>query len=98
MERALEFDPIHSTLRDINGRVLKKLGCPKLKSWDSLAVSSDTGMMKRHCDSCEKSVIDTAFLTYEEVVDAVKQDPDVCFRVRLEQDNIEIRVRNDESY
>ncbi len=98
MERTLEFDPIHGTLRDANGRVLKNLGCPKLKSWDSLLASSNTGAMKRHCDSCDKSVTDTAHLTYEEVVDAVKQDPNVCFRVCLEQNNIEVRVRNDELF
>lgn len=98
MEKILEFDPVHRTLRDTDGRILKKVNCPKLKSWDSLSVSSDAQTLRRHCDTCEKSVIDTALLTYEEVVDAVKQDPQVCFRIRLDQGNIEIKVRHDGQY
>ena len=94
MERTLEFDPIHSILRDMHGHVLKKLVCPINKTWSGLTENSATASM-RHCDNCEKSVTDTALLTYEQVVDAVRQDPNVCLRVRLDQDNIIVRVRHD---
>ncbi|MDY0206917.1 MAG: hypothetical protein RBR82_09880 [Pseudomonas sp.] len=94
MERTLEFDPIHSTLRDMHGHVLKKLVCPINKTWSSLS-SSDATASTRQCENCEKSVTDTSLLTYEQVVTAVEQDPDMCLRVRLDQDNIIVRVRHD---
>lgn len=94
MDRTLEFDPIHRTLRDAYGRVLKKLGCPLNKTWNSLS-SNDATARTRQCDNCEKSVTDTALLTYEQVVTAVQHDPNLCLRVRLDQDNIIVRVRHD---
>ena len=94
MERTLELDPIHHTLRDMHGRVLKRLVCPINTTWNGLTASTATGHT-RHCDHCEKSVTDTAMLTYEQVVDAVEQDPSVCLRVRLDQDNIIVKVRHD---
>lgn len=93
MEKIVEFDPIHRILRDTEGQILKKVRCPKLKSWSTLAENSNAQAPKRHCDSCDKSVIDTAYLSYDEIVEAVKHDPQVCFRIRSNQDNIIVKVR-----
>lgn len=94
MDRRLELDPIHNTLRDMHGRLLKKLVCPINKTWSGLTASTATAST-RHCDNCEKSVTDTAMLTYEQVVDAVEHDASVCLRVRLDQDNIIVKVIHD---
>lgn len=94
MEQTLELDPLHNTLRDMHGRLLKKLVCPINKKWSGLTANTATAHA-RHCDNCEKSVTDTAMLTYEQVVDAIKQNPSVCLRVRLDQDNIIVKVRHD---
>lgn len=93
MEKIVEFDPIHRILRDAEGQILKKVHCPKRKSWSTLTSDTDAQTLKRHCDSCDKSVVDTAYLSYDEIVEAVKHDPQVCFRIRSNQDNIIVKVR-----
>ena len=93
MQEKLEFDPVHGVLRDAEGQILKNVHCPKRKSWSTLTNNADSKELKRHCDSCDKSVIDTAYLSYAEVVDAVNQNPLVCFRIRSNQDNIIMKVR-----
>ena len=95
VENKLIFDPVNRMLLDAQGRIVKHVNCPKLKSWHHLAATGDRRVAQRHCDSCDKAVLDTAHMTAEEIVSAVNDDPDVCFRIRLDQENIEIKVRND---
>ena len=94
MEGRFEFDPVHRMIRDARGRILKRVNCPRLKSWNRLAASGDNQVTERYCDSCDRAVLDTALMTGEEVVDAVTADPEICIRIRLDQDNVEIKVRH----
>lgn len=88
------FDPVNRTLQDARGDILKHVNCPRLKSWQQLVPVGSRGVGQRLCDSCDKAVLDTAQMTPEEIVRAAHDDPEVCFRIRLGQDNIEIKVSN----
>jgi hypothetical protein len=93
-ESKLIFDPVNRTLLDARGRIVKHVNCPKLKSWHRLSTTGDLGLAQRYCDSCDKAVLDTAHMTAEGILSAVNDDPEVCFRIRLDQKNIEIKVTN----
>lgn len=88
------FDPVNRTLHDSRGKLLKRVDCPRLKSWQHLDILNGDGAQQRYCDSCDKAVLDTDEMTSDEMVRVVEADPNVCFRIRLGQKNIEIKVAN----
>ena len=92
MQGKLLFDPVHKTLRDSQGVVLKAMDCPRLVSWGDLAVITNQKESRRLCDSCGRGVIDTDKLAVGHLVRAVRDDPEMCLRVRVGQENVEIKV------
>jgi hypothetical protein len=92
MEARLIFDPVCGKLCDSEGAFLKYVNCPRLKSWGDLAPTGHLGTGARFCNACDKSVIDTENMSPEDVVSVVRDDPDACLRIRIGQDNIEIKV------
>ncbi len=88
------FDPVNRTLHDSHGKLLKHVDCPRLKSWQHLDIVSGDGM-QRYCNSCDRTVLDTDEMTPDELLRVVEADPNVCFRIRLDQKNIEIKVIHD---
>lgn len=93
MEEKLIFDPVNRILFDSRGQILKQVNCPRLKSWEHLDPIGARAIGQRLCVSCDRAVLDTEQMTASEVVAAVNDDPEVCFRIRLDQENIEIKVR-----
>ena len=95
VESKLIFDPDNRTLFDSRGQILKHINCPDLKSWHHLVPIISSEVSQRHCDSCNRVVLDTGQMTPEKIIRAATDDPDVCFRIKLDQDNIEVKVKND---
>ena len=94
MGNKLIFDPVNKTLHDPRGQKLKHVNCPRLKSWQQLAQEATCGGKQRFCDSCDRAVLDTEQMTSAEIIRTVNEDPEVCIRIRLGQENIEIKVYN----
>lgn len=92
MQAKLAFDPLHKTLHDSQGRVLKKLHCPKLKSWNQLTPVIESTVPQKHCESCDRAVLDTARMSAAEIIHALEDDPQTCLSIRLDQENIEVKV------
>lgn len=88
------FDPVNRTLHDSYGKLLKHVNCPKLRSWQEFDIINVANTRQRLCDSCGKAVFDTNQMTSDEIVRAAKFDPSACFRIHLNQENIEIKVVN----
>lgn len=83
------FDLETKSLYTDDGTVIKKLECPFRKNWGSLKPTVDD--RRKHCNSCDRMVIDTQYYLEEELVRMVKQDSGTCFKVNLLQENITIR-------
>lgn len=88
------FDPVNRTLHDPRGQKLKHVNCPRLKSWQELVRDASSEGKQRFCDSCDRAVHDTEQMTPAEIIRTVKKNPEVCIRIRLSQENIEIKVFN----
>lgn len=73
------------------GELIKKLECPLRMNWDRLTVRSEGP--HRSCAECERAVLNTAALSEEEVVSAVRSDPSTCLAVSARQANIQIVQR-----
>lgn len=95
VENKLIFDPVNRMLFDSRGKILKYISCPDLKSWCHLVPVSSSEVAQRHCDSCNRVVLDTGQMTPEKIIRAVTDDPDVCFRIQLDQENIEVKVKSE---
>lgn len=93
MKIKIIFDPVNSALHDSRGKLLKRVDCPRLKSWQDLDILDDDA--QRYCHSCNKTVFNTDEMTSEKLLRVVAADPDVCLRIRLDQKNIEIKVIHD---
>ena len=84
----MKFLPSRQILYTDQGLFLKQLSCPLQKKWTDLQKQTDSRM--RHCDRCNRSVLDTALLTDEDVATRVVRDPSVCLRISASQSNVTI--------
>lgn len=67
------------------GEYIKTLDCPFKINWDSLeVVNSDI----RKCTNCDHVIIDTKDLTDNDLLQLVRQNPDTCIKIDLNQKNL----------
>lgn len=92
MPTKLSLDPLRQTLHDSQGRLLKKLHCPKLKSWNQLTPGVASPVPQKWCESCDRAVLDTAQMGAADIIRRLKDDPQTCLAIRLDQENIEVKV------
>lgn len=83
----MKFDPIHNALYTDDGRLIKRLHCPKSLAWDELREGRP---FQRFCAICEVNVIDTAQETEESMLDRMKKEPNSCLKLDIHQPNIKI--------
>ena len=94
MGARLIFDPACGKLRDPDGPFLKYVKGPRSNSWGELVLKGHLGIEERFCNECDSSVIDTEHMSPDDVARIVRGDPDACLRIRIGQDNVELRVRH----
>ncbi len=83
----MKFNPIKKAIYTDNDKLIKKLDCPYKKQWDGL---SEYNEKSRKCLTCNNLVVDTKYLSEEKLVNMVKENPDICIKVDLLQDNIRV--------
>ena len=67
------------------GEYIKTLDCPFKINWDSLEVVN-SGIRK--CTNCDHVIIDTKDLTDNDLLQLVRQNPDTCIKIDLNQKNL----------
>jgi hypothetical protein len=84
----MKFDPKTKALYTDAGEFLKVLHCPLRQRWEQLGVRSASP--HRHCDQCEKTVLDTSTYTDGELRSAIRDSPAICLSVSARQPNVTI--------
>ncbi len=75
----MQFDPINKEVFTDDGQFIKKMNCPEKAEWDTMEKGDND--LKRTCNICNKSVIDTEFLSDDEVLFLVEKDVNTCLRI-----------------
>ncbi|HAL81515.1 MAG TPA: hypothetical protein DCO83_04165 [Mucilaginibacter sp.] len=90
----MKYNPFTKELYTDNQNFIKKLHCPLNKQWENL---SQTAHLKgRFCDNCERTIIDTALFTDEDLSQLMLNDPHTCLKVDLNQQNLTITYKSNE--
>lgn len=84
----MKFNPITRELFTSDGVFIKKLHCERGIEWRLLHESALRN--GRACPKCSRLVIDTGTLTDEQAQLLVRHDRSVCFKVSLDQSNMEM--------
>lgn len=84
----MKFNPITSEVFTDEDKFLKKLFCPYNVDWDELEKTSNSTFRK--CTNCDHLIVDTSFLTDDELLSMIKQNPKTCLKIDLNQHNLKI--------
>jgi hypothetical protein len=79
------FDISTKTLFSSDGKILKKLSCPKDIVWNEL---EKTSLKTRNCRICQTEVLDTAYLSENQIIQLLATNPNSCIRINIDQTNI----------
>lgn len=83
----MKFDPLTKDIYTDKGEFVKTMNCPYKMSWDKLEVINSN---LRKCANCDYLIVDTKDQTDDELLKMVRQNPDTCFKIDLNQHNIKI--------
>lgn len=83
----MQFDPLTKDVYTDNDEFVKTMNCPYKMSWDNLEVTHST---MRKCANCDHLIVDTEAITDNELLEIVRQNPDTCLKIDLNQHNIKI--------
>ena len=64
------------------------MNCPYKVRWGNLQETSSTS---RKCAQCDHLVVDTEFLSDDEILQMVQANPATCLKIDLDQDNVKLR-------
>ena len=83
----MKFNPLTKDLYTDKDEFIKTMNCPYKMSWDNLEAINST---LRKCTNCDHLIVDTEVLTDGELLKMVRQNPDTCLKIDLNQHNIKI--------
>ena len=75
----MKYKPTTKEIFTDDGQFIKKMNCPEKADWDTMDKTDND--LKRICNICNKSVIDTEFLSDDEVLYLAEKDPNICLRI-----------------
>ena len=87
----MRFDPIKKEVYSDQGEFIKKMNCPYKLNWMNLDATNTTS---RKCSNCDRLVVDTKFLSDDELQNMVKQNPNTCLKIDLNQSNLKIIIND----
>jgi hypothetical protein len=70
-----------------SGSLIKKLDCPLKIKFSQLTLDR---LGKLNCKNCKSEILDTAKFNDSEVLKKMKESPEQCLKVNLNQRNIKI--------
>ena len=83
----MKFDPINKEVFTDNGEFIKKMNCPYNMKWDNLKETSNTS---RKCSNCDQLIINTEYISDDELLTMVSENSGTCLKIDLNQNNIKI--------
>ena len=83
----MKFDPITKEIYTDKNEFVKRMNCPYKINWDNLEGTNST---LRKCVDCDHLIVNTEFLKDEELLIMVRDNPNTCFKIDLNQHNIKI--------
>ena len=83
----MKYDPINKHLYTDNGILIKRLHCPLKVKWNELKYNYINNK-NNLCKHCDKSIIDTSQLPDKKLYNMVKENPDLCLKIDLNNNNI----------
>jgi hypothetical protein len=83
----MKFNPLTKEIYTDKGEFVKTMNCPYKMSWDNLET---TIINMRKCANCDHLIVDTEVITDDELLKMVRQNPDICLKIDLNQQNIKI--------
>jgi hypothetical protein len=75
----MKYNPDTKELFTDNGILLKKMQCPINVDWESMQAGKND--LEKICLHCNKPVLNTDFLTEDEVMFLLKKDGNKCLKV-----------------
>ena len=83
----MKFNPLTKEIYTDKGEFVKTMNCPYKMNWDNL---ENTIINMRKCANCDHLIVDTEVITDDELLKMVRQNPDICLKIDLNQQNIKI--------
>jgi hypothetical protein len=83
----MKFNPLTKEIYTDKGEFVKTMNCPYKMNWDNLET---TIINMRKCANCDHLIVDTEVITDDELLKMVRQNPDICLKIDLNQQNIKI--------
>ncbi len=84
----MKFNPLNMELYTDEGTLIKKMHCPYRMQWEDL---EETDASVRKCTRCSHSIVDTAHLTDQALLEMIQNNPDTCLKIDLLQPNLKIQ-------
>ena len=60
------------------GEFLKTIDCPKKVALKDLRTDKEKTL---YCKNCEKSILDTEYMSEDKLIDILKKDKDTCLKI-----------------
>lgn len=86
----MKFNPVSKKIFTNQGDLIKKLDCPYRMNWKKMEEMDES---KRLCGKCDRTIIDTEKFSDEELLAMVKNDPNTCLKIDLNQDNVRLLIK-----
>jgi hypothetical protein len=83
----MKFNPLTKEIYTDNDQFIKKMNCPFKINWDNLEHANST---MRKCENCNHLIVDTEFISDQDILGMVKDKPDTCLKIDLNQKNLKI--------
>lgn len=83
----MKFDPLTKKVYSDKDEFVKTMNCPYKMSWDQLEVTNSSF---RKCSSCDHLIVDTEGLSDDQLLKIVRQNPETCLKIDLNQQNVKI--------
>jgi len=87
----MKFNPVTKRLFTDSNDFIKQLHCPVGVSWSEMSIIE--GQEDRSCATCNKSIKDISNKSDSQVVRLVKDDPQICIKLDINNDD-NIRIVN----
>jgi hypothetical protein len=83
----MKFDPLTKKVYTDKDEFVKTMNCPYKMSWDQLEVTNSSF---RKCSNCDHLIVDTEGLSDDQLLKIVRQKPETCLKIDLNQQNVKI--------
>ena len=91
----MKFDPLTKNIYTDNDEFVKTMNCPYKMSWDNLEATNST---MRKCSICDHLIIDTEYISDDDLLNLVAENPDTCLKIDLHQHNIKIITNGNQTH